>query len=487
MDSSVIIVGAGMAGLSAGCMLAKAGYQVTVLEQNYLPGGCSSSYWRRGFVFEAGATTLVGLDEGMPLRHILDHCQITVKASKLDVPMQIMLADGSYITRYASLNDWISEAERVFGHQGQRAFWEQCHKISDFVWDTSLKQLQFPPQSLADLWATIKTANLKQVLNLPFAMMSTSQLLDRFGLGKHETFRQFVDEQLIITAQNTADQVNALFGATALCYTMIGNYYCEGGLINLVNPMVDYINQTGDVKLRHEVKSAKRVNKSWQVETKKGTFNAQHLIWAVPLNNVVDLQPELTQFFSQDVLPAGQLASAFQVGIGFKPSRTYQTLHYQLHLEKPLIDYQPGQHNQAGSIFLSLSDPNDISRTDEPGMMVANISTHIHQPDRHFQLDKQYLVDRVLDRLETAQLINRSDIVYLHASDPKDWQQWTKRKWGFVGGYPQFMHIRPWEMVGHKLPLPNAWICGDTTYPGQGIPGASLSGLLTARKLIANT
>lgn len=483
MKKEIIIVGSGMAGLSAGCMLAKAGHTITILEQNYLPGGCTSSYWRKGFVFEAGATTLVGLDKGMPLRYILDHCGINVDAHLLKVPMRIMLSNGQTITRHSDLNSWIEEAENIFGPDGQAAFWRQCQQISDFVWDTSLRQLQFPPQSVGDLLATLKTANFKQVLNLPYAMMSTARLLDRFGLGKHEAFRQFVDEQLIITAQNTADQVNALFGATALCYTMIGNYYCTGGLINLVNPMVDFINHNGAVKLRHEVKQAKRIGNRWHLETNKGPFEADQLIWAIPLNNVIDLQPELANYFSQDILPSNQVASAFQVGIGFKPSRSFDCLHYQLHLDSPLI--QDGIHKRNGSIFISLSDPTDSSRADEPGMMVANISTHIHDPERHYQLDKQALVNRILDRLESADLINRSDIVYLHASDPKDWQQWTMRKWGFVGGYPQFMHVKPWEMVGHKLPLSSAWICGDTTYPGQGIPGACLSGLITAQKILA--
>jgi phytoene dehydrogenase-like protein len=96
----------------------------------------------------------------------------------------------------------------------------------------------------------------------------------------------------------------------------------------------------------------------------------------------------------------------------------------------------------------------------------------------------------VLEALELHDFIKRENIVYLHCSLTKEWQQWTARKWGFVGGYPQFMRIKPWQMNGHRLKTKSkrttAYICGDTTYPGQGIPGAALSGIIAAEKLMAD-
>jgi len=54
----VVVIGAGMAGLTAAALLVKEGKSVLILERNYLPGGCSSSYFRKGYIFESGATTL---------------------------------------------------------------------------------------------------------------------------------------------------------------------------------------------------------------------------------------------------------------------------------------------------------------------------------------------------------------------------------------------------------------------------------------------
>ena len=52
MIYDVAVVGSGMGALSAAVLLAKENLNVIIIEQNWQPGGCTSSYWRKGFVFE---------------------------------------------------------------------------------------------------------------------------------------------------------------------------------------------------------------------------------------------------------------------------------------------------------------------------------------------------------------------------------------------------------------------------------------------------
>ena len=131
--------------------------------------------------------------------------------------MQVLLKDGTLINRYESLEAWISEAERVFGVKGQRPFWESCFKVSEFVWSNSLKQRLFPPSNLKDVLNAVRNVSLQQFKNLPNAFLSVDQVLKKYGLDRDERFIEFVNEQLLITAQNHIAEVNfcALFGATA--------------------------------------------------------------------------------------------------------------------------------------------------------------------------------------------------------------------------------------------------------------------------------
>ena len=65
--TKVVIVGAGLGGLSAACHLAGAGHDVTVLEAADVPGGRAGILERGGYSFDTGPTVLT-----MP--HLIDRC-----------------------------------------------------------------------------------------------------------------------------------------------------------------------------------------------------------------------------------------------------------------------------------------------------------------------------------------------------------------------------------------------------------------------------
>ena len=54
----VVVIGAGLAGLSAACYLTGRGCDVTVVEREQLPGGRAGVLHRDGFTFETGPTVL---------------------------------------------------------------------------------------------------------------------------------------------------------------------------------------------------------------------------------------------------------------------------------------------------------------------------------------------------------------------------------------------------------------------------------------------
>lgn len=81
-----IIIGSGLGGLSTGVILAKNGYDVTILEQAKQVGGCLQCFQRDGAKFETGMHFIGSLDDGQILSNYLNYLEIKDKivVDKLD-------------------------------------------------------------------------------------------------------------------------------------------------------------------------------------------------------------------------------------------------------------------------------------------------------------------------------------------------------------------------------------------------------------------
>lgn len=66
----IAIIGAGIAGLTAGVYARKSGFDVTIYESHSIPGGASTSWRRKGYLFEGGIHWLTGSSAAHPLNRL---------------------------------------------------------------------------------------------------------------------------------------------------------------------------------------------------------------------------------------------------------------------------------------------------------------------------------------------------------------------------------------------------------------------------------
>jgi phytoene dehydrogenase-like protein len=67
IQPKIVIIGAGIGGLASAAVLARAGFDVTVLEANIYPGGCAGTFFHQGYRFDAGATLAGGFYPDGPM------------------------------------------------------------------------------------------------------------------------------------------------------------------------------------------------------------------------------------------------------------------------------------------------------------------------------------------------------------------------------------------------------------------------------------
>jgi len=514
-----------MGGLTTASLLARDGFRVLVLEASHLPGGCSSSYPRKGFVFESGATTLIGFDEHQPLARLEKMLGITLPKEPIDPPMTVRM-NGEVITRYTDREEWIAEAIRAFGNEeGQRRFWELAFRVSDTVWRVSEKNIYFPPQNVRE-WLELPVRNrLKDIPVLRYAFQSVRKVMQTCGVDT-PAFRSFIDEQLMITAQSKSDDTPFLFGAPGLTYTSSTNYYVPGGLLKMVQTLEEYIrSRGGDVRCRSKVVriqtkeeylqeknagaaadaagtgaaeagavgadtagagakgtgaagSGELPDVGYVVSTTSSRYFSRNIVTNLPVWNL----PAITtgarkEWFDKQAARFRHAWGAFVMGIAVKDEFPPDlTLHHQIHLDRPM------PHTGAESLFVSISASGDTARAPE-GYRVLNISCHT-ETDVWFGKPEEYdhakaeTSEAILSILEERLPGFRKDNVQVQfEGTPVTWQNWVHRHRGRVGGIPQSMKRSLLDWPPARTPFKGWYLTGDTVYPGQGIPGVTLGGI----------
>lgn len=141
----IVVIGAGMGGLTAAALLAQQGYQVQVFDQAIVPGGCASTFKRRGFIFDVGATQVAGLEPGGIHHQILNQLDLPLpEATPCDPACAVFLPeDETPIRVWRDQSAWQAERERQF--PGSEKFWQLLHRLFQVSWRFQARRPVLPP------------------------------------------------------------------------------------------------------------------------------------------------------------------------------------------------------------------------------------------------------------------------------------------------------------------------------------------------------
>src|SRR5210317_937240 len=125
-SSTVAVVGAGIAGLSAAIRLAVAGKKVIVFEQNTYTGGKVTAFEKKGFRFDMGPSLFT-------LPYLVDELfELAGKTPRdyfnyhtHDEVCRYFWEDGTKLTLYPSVERNVAEVRKVFGESS-------ASRVSDY-------------------------------------------------------------------------------------------------------------------------------------------------------------------------------------------------------------------------------------------------------------------------------------------------------------------------------------------------------------------
>ncbi len=486
----IIVIGAGIGGLTTAAVLAKIGLDVTVLEAHVYPGGCAGTFYHQGYRFDAGATLAGGFYPGGPMDMLAQLLEIEHWSCRFAEPsMRVHLPSGYTIDRRG---DYLRREEyrSIFGNSSDH-FWGWQEETADLLWDLALQLPSWPPQTWQQLlslgqssyvWLRKRLPHQHLVRLVRDAFMPISAQLPE----NNELLDLFVDAQLLISAQTTSKYANSLFGAAALDLPRRGVVHLEGGIGTVAQKLTEALQfYGGRIHYRSEVtRIITEKEKVISIETKRGiSYPADIVIANLTPWNIVSLLKEHGIRKLKNIHPQPQDGcGAFMVYVGLDDAiiPVNYPLHHQVVRGKPF--------GEGNTIFLSLSPEWDNLRAPH-GQRAVTISTHTDlKPWWHlyaidqmgYQSRKNIYTERILEAAEVALPGLRAAAKMILPGTPVTFQRFTRRHMGWVGGFPQTNLFKFWgPRLSHNL-----WMVGDSIFPGQSIAATALGGLRLAQNLL---
>tara|TARA_Y100001968_G_scaffold332963_1_gene393299 strand:+ start:2777 stop:4282 length:1506 start_codon:yes stop_codon:yes gene_type:complete len=492
IKTEVLVVGAGIAGLTSAAILSKLGLSVNLIESHSQAGGCAGTFKRKNYIFDVGATQVAGLEKDGIHSRIFDFLEIkTPKATFLDPACIVDLKDGSKpIHIWYKQNEWIAEREMQF--PGSRKFWQVCSLIHQSNWTFSNNNPVLPISNFWDFSQLFKALAPSNLFTGILLKSTIFDLLRLCGVSKDERLIKFLNLQLKLYSQEDIYNTAALYGSTVLqmCQQPHGLWHLKKSMQSLSEALEESLQKNGvNIIFDQEVNSMifDNINNCWQVsaKSKKHFFKyyANNVIYTPPpqslLKNLEDTLNKKKSYKNRlKNLPQPSGALVFYSALKRENIKNISSNHYQI-VSKEL-----------DSLFVSISEEGDGRAPNGELTLIASLFTKtkdwFNLEKSEYVLKKKEYLKKISFELEIQFDIAPENWLHKELATPLGFEKWTKRPNGIVGGLGQNPNIFGLFGLSSRTPFKGLWLCGDSIYPGEGTAGVSQSALMVSRQILAS-
>ncbi|HEY0561654.1 MAG TPA: phytoene desaturase family protein [Frankiaceae bacterium] len=481
----VVVIGAGLAGLSAALRLAGAGRRVTVLEREDTPGGRNGLLDVDGYRFDTGPTVLTMPDL---IADALD-CVGEELADWLDlVPVdplyRAFYPDGSSLDVLADPAAMAEEVRRVCGGAEAAGYLRYVDFVSKLY---RYEMADFIDRNI-DSPFDLLTPNLARLA----ALGGFRRLAPKVNSYLSDPRTQRVLSFQAMYAGLSPQDALAIYAVIAYMDSVAGVYFPKGGMHAVPRALAGAAEKHG-VELRYgttverlEVRGGRAVAAICADGTRVAG-DAFVVNPDLPLAYRQLLPPELTprRVARQSYSPSCFLLLA---GSSAHYSRTaHHTIHFGRAWERTFDEIiKKGQLQSDPSFLVSTPTKSD------PGLAPdGKAAYYVLVPTPNLDADLDWSVlgpryrDEVVHRLEAAGYVGFGDAIEVEdVTTPADW-----RARGMAAGAPfaaahSFFQTGPFRAANLPRTVDGVVFAGSGTVPGVGVPMVLLSGRLAAERIL---
>lgn len=491
----VVVIGAGIGGLTAGALLAHRGYSVLILDQALVPGGCASTFKRKQFTFDVGATQVAGLEPGGIHHRIFSELGIDIpEATHCDPACAVFLpGENTPINVWRDPEKWHSERIRQF--PGSEPFWGLLAELFKASWQFQGRDPVLPPRNVWDLWQLTQAVRPSTFITVPYTLFTVGDALRAYKLAHDKRLRTFLDLQLKLYSQVSAEETALLYAATALSVSQApqGLFHLKGSMQVLSDCLVTASERDGGkLLMRHTVENI-IVKKGKAVSVivknqKTGQMSeepADHIVANVTVQNLVQLLGDKApRGYKKRVEKIPSPSGAFVVYLGVDASAIPPECPPHLQFL-----YNPnGPVGENNSLFVSVSREGDGRAPVGKATIIASSFVDVERWwNEDYEGLKQKFTEEAISHLNKYFYLKPETLIHVEAATPRTFYRYTGRDKGIVGGIGQRIPTFGPFGFANRTPIPSLWLVGDSTHPGEGTAGVSYSALTVVRQIEAQS
>jgi phytoene desaturase len=481
-----IIIGAGVAGLSAALRLRKRGDKVLVVEKNAYIGGKMNQYADKGYRWDTGPSLFTipnVVDELYELygRNPRDYYDYHTD----DTACRYFFKDGTRVRFYtdrerlkqeltekfgakdtAAVDGYLDKSREKYDTLGQVFLQNSIHKFSELPWGEVLKMT--PKIAKMDLFKSLNTVNKKK--------FDDPRLVQIFN--RYPTYNG-----------SNPYEASGIYSMIAHLEQNIGTFFPKKGMRAIVEGLYKLGQEVGvEYQLGVDVSSCSPSGTSYTVKTAEKEYTAKRLVCAMDCVN-----------FYKNILKDEKLHQKYK-----KQENSTSALIYYLGVKKEFPEL--GLHNiffsedykgefkhlfgtkeipVDSTVYVHISskvNPEDAAQGGENWFVMQNMPAGIDISEA----EQEVILERVLSRLEKA--LGKDIKPYIETKrvwTPKGIELDTGAYLGSV--YGAASNTKTAALSRHpnfSKKYDNLYFCGVTVHPGGGIPLAIQSAKIVD-KLVA--
>ena len=485
-QKNIIVTGAGFAGLSAACMLARQGHNVTVLEKNDQPGGRARVWESSGFRFDMGPSWYWMPDVFENFYNRFGYTAADFyQLKRLDPGYRVYFGPNDVLDVPADMAALENLFESI--EPGSSRGLQKFLKQAEYKYKTGMGEYVFRPSHSVTEYFDFNL--IKKSFGIQLLTSMSKHVRQYFKNPKLIKLLEFPVLFLGATPQNTP----AMYSMMNYADLVLGTWYPMGGMHQIVKAFTTIATGLGvDIRMNTEVTrlqvSSNRVS---NIETTQGNFTADFVVagadYAHTDQQLIDAPYRNYTEKYWDTRTMSPSSLLFYVGVNKKlDSIQHHNLFFDEDFEQHAHEIYTQPQWPSKPLFYvscaSKTDPSVAPEGCENLFFLIPLAPGLTDSD---DMREKYF-DLLLNRFEsiTGESIRHNIVLkrsYAMNDFKADYHSYKGNAYGLANTLQQTAFLKPAMRAKH---ITNLLYTGQLTVPGPGVPPAIISGQVAAAEAI---